>query len=470
MNTGITALAVAGILALAASPALAATTIRVPQDQATIQDAANAAAAGDTILVARGLYREQVNVAGKNDLSFIGKKAVWTGNVNGVQGSALTATGDRILVQGFTFRHGGGHVHITGVDAVVTRCTSEGGERDDQEFSFVRIDGNGARVDKCKIRDAAEPAIHVFGDSANVSRNKFGLVRDMGIAVEGNDAVVEKNKFEHCKVMAVNVEGAGAIVRLNKIAYAGVMGIHITGDGLVEKNRVSSGPGVAGICVDHDNATGSKILKNKLQKVLGVGIRSEVDGVGNGSGAEIVGNKVDFPNKDGIQVETAGSTVSSNKVKFGGLCGLYVLAAGADVRGNKVTSSGNGCLAAFEVVGDGNTLTDNKAIKHRGDGFYVAGSGNTLTSCLAKLCTEDGFDVQSGANNELSNCTGGKNGAEGLDNSATNTDVSGGSFSGNRIDVVNDGTFANLGATFSTGGDTEAPQVDCVDGERGDRW
>ncbi|HJX68767.1 MAG TPA: hypothetical protein VJ406_00900, partial [Dehalococcoidia bacterium] len=44
------------------TPVLAASTIRVPGDYPTIQAAINAASDGDTIMVAAGLYKENVNI------------------------------------------------------------------------------------------------------------------------------------------------------------------------------------------------------------------------------------------------------------------------------------------------------------------------------------------------------------------------------------------------------------------------
>ena len=122
--------AVAALAAFVASSALASDLL-VPQQFSTIQDAINAAANGDRVLVSAGTYHEQVNLMGKGI------------QLLGVDGAAATAIdGDNTrtvivgngepstcLVQGFTIQHGqdygyynGGGVRIYNSFLTVDSC------------------------------------------------------------------------------------------------------------------------------------------------------------------------------------------------------------------------------------------------------------------------------------------------------------------------------------------------------------
>lgn len=100
---------VAGLTVLVAPSAHAAVTINVPGDQPTIQSAVNAAANGDTVLVAPGTYFEHVDFKGK---------AIVVRSAAGAQTAIIDGGGtDQVVVfragegrssvlRGFTITHG----------------------------------------------------------------------------------------------------------------------------------------------------------------------------------------------------------------------------------------------------------------------------------------------------------------------------------------------------------------------------
>src|SRR5438105_6828191 len=84
-------------------------TIHVPADQPTIQAAINAAANGDTVLVAPGTYRENINFMGKAiTVTSSGGPSVTTID-GGAAGSVVTFTsneGTNSVLSGFTITNG----------------------------------------------------------------------------------------------------------------------------------------------------------------------------------------------------------------------------------------------------------------------------------------------------------------------------------------------------------------------------
>lgn len=100
------------LIALTGAPTLSAATIEVPAEHLTIQAAIDAAAAGDTIMVAAGTYRESLSWTGK-DLVIQGAGAATTiidpRGPNGERGGACVETSGltpAAVFEGFTLRGG----------------------------------------------------------------------------------------------------------------------------------------------------------------------------------------------------------------------------------------------------------------------------------------------------------------------------------------------------------------------------
>src|SRR6267142_5555878 len=94
------------LVSLAAS---AQTTIHVPGDQPTIQQAINAAANGDTVLVAPGTYNENINFFGKAITLKSSEGAAVTTILGTGTGSVVrfaTAEGADSKIEGLTIRGG----------------------------------------------------------------------------------------------------------------------------------------------------------------------------------------------------------------------------------------------------------------------------------------------------------------------------------------------------------------------------
>jgi len=137
------ALGALGAAALAA-PALAGT-ILVPQQHATIQAAVNAAANGDTVIVADGVYAGP----GNRNIDLLGK-AITVRSASGPAACTIDASGDpaeertgfmlngvqsaQAVIDGFTVTGGdqfnGGGIYIGGGSPTVQNCVFTGNHAD----------------------------------------------------------------------------------------------------------------------------------------------------------------------------------------------------------------------------------------------------------------------------------------------------------------------------------------------------
>ena len=100
---------IAAALSLIAVPSSQAAIINVPAGQPTIQGAINAASNGDTVLVAPGTYRENINFEGKAiTVTSSGGPAVTTinGGGNGPVVLFVSGEGTGSVLSGFTITNG----------------------------------------------------------------------------------------------------------------------------------------------------------------------------------------------------------------------------------------------------------------------------------------------------------------------------------------------------------------------------
>jgi hypothetical protein len=136
----------AGILCLMMSTAFAgsagAATLKVPSQYATIRAAVNAAAAGDTVLVADGTY------SSAGDLGLTISKSITIESVNGAASTIIDCSSDNFAyvetnctIQGFTFENAdSGESGVIEMDAsgTITQCTFK---------NDTNLGGNGAAIE-----------------------------------------------------------------------------------------------------------------------------------------------------------------------------------------------------------------------------------------------------------------------------------------------------------------------------------
>lgn len=250
----------------------AAAVLRVPRDFGTISEAVRAAKAGDTVLVADGVYRESVRVhPGLNSLRILadGKRVV----VEPPPSSAGATTGfqvtgaSHVLVQGFRVRG----FSLAGLSAAA--CLGP-------RFVRNRVEGVAA------------------GDGIALSKTFSALVYDNsvsgcsghGLSITGMNSWCLRNRFEDnggCGILAAETNTFGnAIV-----------------------DNVCRGNAADGI---RDNAGPNLIMRNSVGRNKGNGINEAAGGQGF---ASILGNKLARNGAYGIYLGTDKNYLANNDFK-----------------------------------------------------------------------------------------------------------------------------------------------------------
>ena len=364
------------LLAAAAS----ADTINVPGDFATIQEAVDAAAPGDSIVIKAGDYRENVVIV-TSDLTLTGPKAVIDG---AYAGPSMSVTADDVAFNGITFSNGG-----------------------------VEITGQNAKVNKCRVRSAADVGLTLTG-TGTIQGTTISTCLGTGLVVTTGDSagstvtVLDKNTVNHNGAGIELHDGPFEVTR-NAVANNSADGISLsfTGTGTpatlteISNNDLIANDG-AGLLLSDDLGAVSLIAKNDLTE--------------NGKGLDLTTsagtlvidkNKITESHAGGVFLKTAGATFSDNLLIRNSLIGIVVLSTGLATDG-------------------GNTLENNSFETSGGDGVHIESGSNVVDHNLLQDNAGDGLQVASGADsNQLTKNTCKRNAHDGLDNWGTNTLITG---------------------------------------------
>ena len=181
-----------------------ADTIRVPLDQPTIQDAINSAVNGDHVLVAPGIYNENINFFGKA-IAVASEQGPKITIINGISGSVVTfdsGEGASSRLKGFTVQNGsatfGGGIAIW--------------------FSSPTIENN---IITDNGGDGGPGAIWINGASPMIKSNLIqnntaagsGFLITAGIAIVNESSPLIKNN-----IIINNLRGAAIVMSLPELA------------------------------------------------------------------------------------------------------------------------------------------------------------------------------------------------------------------------------------------------------------
>jgi len=412
---------------LAAAP-LRAETLKVPQDFDTIQAAVDAAAAGDVIVVSKGVYDENVFIE-HDSLTLKGKSATING---GYLGNCITLFGSDVSIEGFTLVNGG---------QLVLDGDPTGG---------LVASGNNVTLKKLSVRLCVEVGIALSG-TGSITQCSISDCTDTGIRVEtGAPAgttvtTISKNVVERCEDGLELLDGPFLVEKNTCEGNVG-RGIFLTipdpGGTFVEtdvmKNELRFNED-DGLEIDYQDSDGFlRIEKNVIE--------SNSRGMAlSGFAFSIVGNTIQDNRSGGIDLEASFSSLDKNKVRDNGAHGILV--------GHSVTGLGTPAEAGT------NTLKDNTIQGNGGDGVHIGSSNNEVTDCTITDNAGDGIEVIAlAADNVLHGDKVTDNGHDGIDNSGTQTTVSGDQCKGNiGADLAGagdgDGTVNAAESTGNTVGD-----------------
>lgn len=333
------------LVALVALP-VAADTIHVPGDLATIQAAVDAAQPGDVIRISAGTYNEAVVIDTKMDITLKGgKKATVDGGGVNTPFTIQNSTG--VTLDGIAIDDGVTGVSITGsTTVVVQRCMisnhSADGVRAEsstgvvvQKSLIITIGGHGvdfsnggagaassSTVAKNVFVFVTQNMVNVDGTGNLVEKNKAANVGGIAVVANGTGATVQKNKIGGTTGATILIDGNANTVLKNKIILSGAAGVQVNGDdNLVEKNKIAES-GAA--CIDIEGSD-NQILSNKLTVAGGNGIElgDLVSPLGTATGNVLERNKSILSTAAGFMVSDGPNLFRYNRGAWSGTFDLH---------------------------------------------------------------------------------------------------------------------------------------------------
>ena len=217
------AVTILAVVCVAGAPIASASTINVPLNQPTIQQAINVANAGDTVLVSAGVYAEHIDFMGKaiTVTSVKGPAATILDGGNTVVPVVSFQSGEGLASQlsGFTIRNGaasfGSGVYLLGASPTITNNFFTGNNQGSGGFG-AGIAGNGSSPDVER---------NVFWKNTCDAQGLSGVVS----FVNSSSPLIADNIFYSNVCRAINMtvpQGTQPRV-INNTIYGNSVGIHV---------------------------------------------------------------------------------------------------------------------------------------------------------------------------------------------------------------------------------------------------
>ncbi|KQL46072.1 hypothetical protein AN963_13825 [Brevibacillus choshinensis] len=325
------------------------TVIKVPSDQATIQDAVNVSRGGDVILVADGIYREEVAVVEKFDIRLIadGDNVVLDGE--GVRSNAFTLQFSLgIEIKGFTIENYGN----VGVLLENSECRLI-------RNSIRNIGANGIELQEGLALFAWQNTIE------NVSGSGILIFRQSSFLIENQIRNVGTHGIE-----AVNT--TGLLVLENHIEGVGGNGLQLSfsSNNYIVKNQIQNNRG-NGISLDSFSGV---ITANHVKKNEGNGIFVEA----TSEVTIIEENVIEENNQNGIEINGNNNAFIRNRVERNAIVDIVDHGTNNHFVNNQCKTSVPASICSEKVIGVIRVPSDQPSIQvavdvaQRGDVILVA--------------------------------------------------------------------------------------------------
>ena len=331
---------------IVAAPAVAATTIYVPDDYPTIQAAVDAAASGDTIIVRDGPYTENIDVSTDN----------------------LTIQSEN------------------GADVTIVQAANPDDFVFDVRANYVTISG-------FKVQGGSEwPGAGIYLLNSNycniVSNNFFENFRGVLLCLSHNNMLTQ-NEFLDNKGEVILLDRSSSNTITNNQIYKGSLGISISSssnNNTISNNQISNNEiGMDIFCSTGNTLTGNTISENKYNlRVYGSELSHYIQNIDTSN--KINGKSIQYLiDKTGIVIDSSWDV---------GYLGI-VNCADMDVRDLVISDNCEGILLAYST----NTKVENVAFYNNSVGINLDHSSNITLIHNIVSNNHTGIQLKESSNN-----------------------------------------------------------------------
>ena len=420
----------AAVLVAGAYPAGAVECVNVKGNRgcwATLQEAVDAAAEGETIRISPGWYQNQQVVVNKNGVTLLGAgrrpSAVIIDAGRLALTDAIAITADNVTVRNLSVRNSAQDlVDVTGANAKIVKVWASGAD-----VAGINIAGPNARIvgsrvtmtgDDCvqaiaagffmqrtRVASCASGCIDVTGAGPTLIGNSAAICEsDSGVIVAGPNATIRGNRINGSEGNCLDVSGDSPKIIGNDIDGCFAFGIYVDAATAmtVSGNTVSSTDD-DGVDLTCNGCTGpNTVAKNVVRNTI-----EDDDGfviVADGP-TQILNNRALYIQDYGFTISGAGPfTIRGNQAReIGGdmnETGFLIFDTSNAVVTNNVVTNVLGYGIEFDNV-VGSTLRGNRVDGCWASGIRInesglSGDNNTVENNVVRNCLEVGFQIEAG--------------------------------------------------------------------------